>query len=537
MVDILLIQPPIRDFYLTVKRTIPYGLTCIAAALRRDGFSVEIFDGLATAKAKNIDLPSEMSYLREYYGKPDLSPFSLFHNFKHYGYSFEYIAGIARKSGAFLVGISSLFTPYSNEAVKTAEIVKESHPECRIVLGGHHPTAMPKRAIESSAVDFVLRGEGEVSMPMLAKALRAGKPDTGLNSIPGIVFRREDGTVVCNEPVAMEGLDIYPRPAMGLIKHKFYKRGRKGSAMIVASRGCPMKCSYCSIGSPEYLTYRRRSVEFVVGEIDEVVHRHNVGFIDFEDENLSLDREWFLKLLREIRVRYDGMELEFRAMNGLFPPSLDEGVIREMKMAGFKTLNLSLGSTSSEQLKRFRRPDVRSALENNLDCADKYGLEAVVYVIASAPGQPAEDSVRDLLFLANKKALVGVSIFYPAPDSADFRLCEQLGILPGKLSLMRSSVLPLSHTTSRLEAVTLLRLGRILNFMKALGHPGAIMHDSLPFTSTDLPDLSNRRDIGIQLLRRFFHDGKIRGVTPDGEIYEHRVSKKLTSMFIEGLIG
>ena len=47
MVDILLIQPPIRDFYLTAKRTIPYGLTAIAAALIAKGYTVDILDALA----------------------------------------------------------------------------------------------------------------------------------------------------------------------------------------------------------------------------------------------------------------------------------------------------------------------------------------------------------------------------------------------------------------------------------------------------------------------------------------------------------
>ena len=47
MPDILLIQPPIRDFYLTAKRTIPYGLACIAPALIKNGFSVKILDAMA----------------------------------------------------------------------------------------------------------------------------------------------------------------------------------------------------------------------------------------------------------------------------------------------------------------------------------------------------------------------------------------------------------------------------------------------------------------------------------------------------------
>ena len=63
MPDILLIQPPIRDFYLTAKRTMPYGLASIAASLRQAGFSVTILDALATDKARVIAWPSEMAFL------------------------------------------------------------------------------------------------------------------------------------------------------------------------------------------------------------------------------------------------------------------------------------------------------------------------------------------------------------------------------------------------------------------------------------------------------------------------------------------
>ena len=170
--DILLIQPPIRDFYLTAKRTIPYGLTSIAAVLIEAGFSVQILDALANAKSRIIDLPQEMAYLRSFYGRPDQSPFALFHHFKHFGYSFDTIGQRVKKAQPFLVGISSLFSAYANEAEQTAKIVKTHHPNCKIVVGGHHVTAMPGRVMESSAVDFVLRGEGEVSMARLAKALQ-----------------------------------------------------------------------------------------------------------------------------------------------------------------------------------------------------------------------------------------------------------------------------------------------------------------------------------------------------------------------------
>ena len=531
MTDILLIQPPVRDFYLTAKRTIPYGLACIAAGLLHKGFSVDILDGLATAKSRAIELPQEMDYLREYYGRPDQTPFGLFHHYRHFGYSFEHIGRAAKRSGAFLVGISALFTPYIDEALKTAETVKNNHPQCKIVIGGHHPTLLPDSVLEHPAIDFVLRGEGEVSLPLLATTLKTG---AALESIPGIAFKKPDGTIQLNEPAAMDDLDRFPLPASHLIKQNYYKRNNRGSAVINASRGCPLKCTYCAVGASSYLPYRRRNVESVIEEIETAALQYNVGFIDFEDENLSLDKKWFLKLLNLINVRLNGAGLEFRAMNGLLPTSLDDETICAMQAAGFKTLNLSLGSASQSQLARFNRPDVRRDFDRVLLLAETYGLQAVGYIIVGAPFQNAQASLSDLLFLASRRVLAGVSVFYPAPGSPDYDTCKTLNLLPADFSLLRSSALPVSHTTTRTELITLLRLGRILNFMKQLADLElTVSHASIHPVGIKPPD--GRIETGRKLLAMFLNDGRIRGVTPQGEIYEHTVSTELTHDFLQGL--
>ena len=531
MPDILLIQPPIRDFYLTAKRTFPYGLACIAATLIRSGFSVDIIDALATRTSRLLDLPPEMMYLREFYGRPDRSPFALFSRFRHYGYSFEFIGKKARESGAFLVGISSLFTPYMLEAIRTAETVKAYHPGCKIVLGGHHPTAMPQSVMESSAVDFVLRGEGEVSMPLLARALFE-KLD--YRAIPGLVYRQANGALQVHPPAQIDCLDDYPLPAVQLTNQRFYRRNHRAAIVIAASRGCPMKCTYCSISARTHLTYRRRSIAAVIGEIERATDQCEVGLVDFEDENLSLDRGWFLTLLQEIEQRFGTKAMELRAMNGLFPPTLDEEVVHAMKTAGFRTLNLSLGSTSTEQLNRFERPDVRPAFDRALRLAEKYDLHAVGYVICGAPFQNAEDSISDLLYLAQRRVLAAVSVFYPSPGSPDYALCKERGILPKAFACMRSSALPLSHTTTRTEAVTLLRLARLLNFMKSLIDSGIPLPEASA-AAIRIDDPADRIATGRQLLQRFLHDGRIKGVTPEGAVFDHAVSEELTRLFLAGL--
>jgi radical SAM superfamily enzyme YgiQ (UPF0313 family) len=531
MTDVLLIQPPIRDFYLTLKRTIPYGLSCLAAALIEDGFSVRILDALATSKSRIIDVPRDMAYVHKYFARADQSPFALFHHYRHYGYSFDHIGKLARESNAFLVGISSLFTPYAAEALKTAEVVKSNLPSCKIVIGGHHPTAMPGEVLQSPAVDFVIRGEGEASMVMLTRAVKNGG---AYADIAGLVYRGSNQELRISRPAVIPDLDESPLPNFDLIHHKFYKRSARPTAVIMTSRGCPLQCSYCSMGAASYLPFRRRGIASVMQEIENVVENWDVGFIDFEDENLSLDRKWFLTLLRNFTDRFGERQLELRAMNGLFPPSLDEELIAAMKTAGFRTLNLSLGTTSAAQLGRFKRPDVRQAFDKALNLSIINGLKAVGYIIIAAPHQNASESVADLLYLASRRVLAGVSVFYPSPGSLDYERCEKLKILPSHFACMRSSALPLSHTTTRLESVTLLRLGRILNFMKSLSDQGLKIPDPLPVLEK-VENPGNRVEIGKQLLGHFLFDGKIRGAASDGNVFEHRLAGHLAKQFLEGI--
>ncbi len=532
MADILLIQPPIRDFYLTRKRTIPYGLTSIAAALIDNGFSVILFDGLATSRSRPLPLPAEMHYLKPFYAREDISPFGLFHRYKHFGYSFEYLGKIVRESNAFLVGISSLFTAYAHQALRVAEIVKSQLPNSYTVLGGHHPTALPEAAMQHPAIDFIIRGEGEEALPQLAKSIRNGD---ALEQVPGIVIRKPGDKLFKTAPALVKNLDAQPLPGTDLVKKSYYRRNGHPSAVIVASRGCPMQCSYCSLGRESVISYRRRSVQNVITEIESAVLNDGVRFIDFEDENLSLDSDWFLELLTAIKTRFAEFNIELRAMNGLFPPSLNAAVIHAMQAAGFRSLNLSLGTIDASQQARFKRPDVKDLFDAVLKTAATYHMNAVGYVIAAAPGQRAEDSLGDLIYLAQRRVLAGLSIFYPAPGSCDFKHCRHAGKLPNHYALLRSSALPLDADTNRYEAITLLRLTRILNFMKRLVDENI----AIPVPAIckakfmDLP--KDKIEIGRILLQWFLYDGRIRGVGSNGEIYEHTSVHHLARRFIHEL--
>ncbi|MGD8252613.1 MAG: radical SAM protein [Desulfobacterales bacterium] len=534
MTDILLIQPPIHDYYFTAKRSIPYGLACIAGALEDAGFSVRIVDALATHRSRSAEPPPALSYLSGIYGPPDRSPFGLFSTYRRFGYSGEHIRKLIQRNPPFLVGISSLFTPYEKDALDMADLVRVTLPECHIVMGGHHPTQFPERMLSHPSVDFVLRGDGELSMPELAHALIRRRP---VSSVPGVCFRKPGTGLHISNPAYLTDLSVLPLPATHLLETGHYRRKHRQSHVVVSSRGCPMNCSYCCMGRHGSVPYRRRSVASVLEEIEAAAQSGNIGFIDFEDENLTLDRRWCLSLLNALRKRFPQNPPELRAMNGLHPATLDDELVSAMAEAGFKTLNLSIGSTHEVQQDRFGRACDTEAVDRCIDIARRVGMTCVGYIIAGAPLQCPETSVDDLIYMAQRRILCGLSIYYPAPGSRDFDRCRRLGVLPASIEQMRSSALPVSHTTTRVDAATLLRLSRLINFMKHLLDIGkGIPAPTAPPPSDVRPTLPiDRTDLGALLLSWFLHDAGIRGVAPGHLVVNHRINPDLARRLLTGI--
>jgi radical SAM superfamily enzyme YgiQ (UPF0313 family) len=529
---ILLVQPPIEEFYLTLKRTIPYGLASICASLEQRGYDTGIIDSLATPKSRKIPYPQGFSHLKPFFGRKDRTLFSLFHHFYHFGYSHEYIATRVRKEKPFLVGISSLFTAYCDQALETARMIKKFYPQTIIVLGGHHPTQFPKQVLACEAVDFVLRGEGEESLGALADCLIQKADPAG---VPGIAFKQKGQTII-RPPAWIKTLDQVPLPAADRISQDYYRRKHHHTLTLVTSRGCPMTCAYCAVSATaRYSRFRQRSVESVLKEIQDQTQHLSIGLIDFEDENLTLNKRWFLALLGGIREIFRDRLPELRAMNGLFPPSLDGEMLSAMKSSGFSTLNLSVGSFSPFQLKQFKRPDVTRAHDQVLKMAQTLGLTCVSYVIAGAPGQSWQSSLNDLICLAQRRTLAGVSIFYPAPGSLAYDHCAQKGLLPDSFSLMRATAFPNGAPLPPKSAITLLRLARLLNFFKRGRDLHGKMLEPEPCTLQQVDDAMDRETLSIKLARGFLADGMIRGVDDRKKIYVHQTDPVICHEFIRRL--
>ena len=108
-------------------------------------------------------------------------------------------------------------------------------------------------------------------------------------------------------------------------------------------------------------------------------------------------------------------------------------------------------------------------------------------------------------------------------------------MLPGSSSLMRSSALPFDDSTSRLEAVTLLRLSRIINFMKHLVNVFGKIPEPEIFPDVSTLPVINREAVSRKLLQWLLFDGKIRGVTDTGQVYAHLSDDRLAEKCIKEL--
>jgi radical SAM superfamily enzyme YgiQ (UPF0313 family) len=464
-VKILLIQPPVRDFYQTSMRTQPIGLAYLAASLKNRGHEVEILD-CQTETKKSISIPAELSYLKDFYPFNDRSPFKLYSGYYHFGMGWEEIGQKIRDSKADVFGISSSFTPYHGEALEIAQIIKEWDRRKIVVMGGAHVSCDPKGVLRTPFVDYVVLGEGEDRFPLLLEQIGKGKAKS-IEKIDGIGYRK-DGEIRIN-PLQnfIQDLDSLPHPARELLDLDRYRLRKKRSTMIITSRGCPHGCAYCSGHLVMGTSFRTRTPEAILKEMMECQKQYGIESFDIEDDNFTFDQERAKRLMNLIIEAFGEGKIELSAMNGISFASLDGELLKLMKRAGFHTINLSYVSTDPSTKERMGRPKTATEFDVILEKAAQFGLHVIAYAILGMPGQTIEEMGDTLIYLMGKKVLIGPSVYYPTPGTPLFERCEKEGILPPNLVQWRSSAFPIeTKEFDRLDLLTLFRLARIINFIK-----------------------------------------------------------------------
>jgi len=153
-----------------------------------------------------------------------------------------------RKSKASIVGISFM-TPMYTVVKELSRKIKESMPDCFIVFGGAHPTILPEQTLTDFPwADMLVLGEGEDTFLELVQSIKTKKD---MKNIRGIALRDGKQIIITEKRPVIKNLDALPLPAWHLLPMNIYRPTtsrfrRLPSHCILTSRGCPMKCIFCS---------------------------------------------------------------------------------------------------------------------------------------------------------------------------------------------------------------------------------------------------------------------------------------------------
>jgi radical SAM superfamily enzyme YgiQ (UPF0313 family) len=510
--QLVLVQPPVQDFYDTDVRLQPIGLCYLKASVTKHlpDVSVTIKDFHAGGGRRSAAIPAELAYLRDYYPAADKSPFSAFFHYFHFGKSFDDIESEIAALKPDVVGISSLFTPYYREALEVARRVKNS---CGIpvVMGGAHASAAPESLLSSPYVDYVIRGEGEKP---LVELLRCLKGEASVSNVPGLAYT-EGGRMRLNAPGDNYPIDDLPHPDLSDLPLSRYSLAGKPMTFMITSRSCPHKCSFCSVHTTFGQNYRRRAIEDALAEI-EARYQQGYRVIDFEDDNLTYYKSSFKELCRRLISRFPAREMEFVAMNGISYLSLDDELLELMFAAGFTRLNLSLVSSDKTVRETTKRPHTLERYLKTVRTAHLAGFNIVSYQILGLPDESLPSMIQTLAFNARLPVLLGASPFYRTPDAP---IARGSSFTPADFVRARLTALAIeSEHFARDDIYTLFVVTRILNFLKGLPLPepmelSALLKRSWP---------GSRAQIGIELLTRLFHTKKLHLWTSAGLIENRR---------------
>jgi anaerobic magnesium-protoporphyrin IX monomethyl ester cyclase len=379
MIDILFINPGDRK---TVFQDLGKDLTAIeppfqiasyASLLRNEGYNVAIID----ANAENISPEETAQKIKE------LNPLLV----------------------AVIVYGNQPSASTQNMAISGRIITKiKKFTNSKVVIGGLHPSALPKRTLEEENADFVIEGEEQIPLKELLEYLNGNRK---LNEVSGIWYYENNKIKNNPKPPLIKDLDKYlPIAAWDLLPMEKYRahnwhcfddiENRSPYGAIYTSLGCPYKCTFCCINAPfGGPGIRYRSPKLVVEEIELLNKKYGIKNIKIIDEMFVLDERHYMKIVDLLIEK--NLDLNIWAYARV--DTVHENTLKKMKKAGFNWLALGIESASADvrdgASKKMRVKDIESIVRK----IQNEGIRVIGNYIFGLPDDTLE-SMQETLDMA-----------------------------------------------------------------------------------------------------------------------------------------
>ena len=351
---IALVTPPYHSGVVETAGSWPnVAFVYIAGALRAAGFDPVIYD----AMTMNHDLAQIATHLAEI--APD-------------------------------VVLTTSYTSSYPKAAQLLRLVKETLPGVVTGIGGVHAHFMYDEVLrlDGDAVDFVLRGEGERTSVELMRCLEAGDDPS---KVTGIAYNVGGTPFATPSRPFIHNLDNMPA-AWDLVDwdiYTFYPMPETNLAIVSSSRGCDQACSFCSQQVFWQRTWRARSAEDFVSELEMLRDKFGVGVAMLSDETPTLDGERWRRILDLLIERDVGMHLlmETRVDDVL----RDEAIMGTYKQAGIEHIYVGVERTDQATLDMFKKNTEVAMGKRAIELINQHGMISETSLVLGLPGDTAAD--------------------------------------------------------------------------------------------------------------------------------------------------
>jgi anaerobic magnesium-protoporphyrin IX monomethyl ester cyclase len=304
-----------------------------------------------------------------------------------------------------------------------ADLVKKLHPNAHVVVGGPHATPLAREMLtHHPSIDTVAIGESEVTFLELIERLFAGDA-SATKGIAGTAYRTGAGVALGPERAAVEDLDSIASP------HDYFD-----THIVMTSRGCPWRCTFCGAEASWGRSYRAQSVSYVLDALEKAVARAPVKMIQIKDDTFTTNRKRVVALCQGIRSR----GLRFLWSCDTRVDVLGDDLLREMRLAGCERLSLGVESGSQKILDAIDKKITPDEIVHSTELAKKWGIKVRYYMMVGNRGETAATLRETLAFLERAKPhqyiFACLSVY---PGTRDYDEAVKAGWLDGEFYFER----------------------------------------------------------------------------------------------------
>jgi anaerobic magnesium-protoporphyrin IX monomethyl ester cyclase len=412
---VLLVEPP-KTPWLMMGDVVapPLGLAQLAGCLEQADIPVEILD----ANALDLDLQG--------------------------------LEGAIAQAMPDLIGMT-VFTPYVPEVARAVVVARQAAPQAVIVLGGPHVTFTVEETLQTMPeVDVIVRGEGDQIIVDLVRALDAGN---GLDGVPGISFRRDGHLVENPAPPPLDATKL-PMPAFHLMPMERYHFASLGGpfATVIASRGCPFQCTFCSEWPFWRGGWRPCDPEVVIEQLDVLVNRYGRKNIWFGDDCFNVSGDHMAAICEGILQR--GIDVNWYYQGRADLVVKHKELLPLIRRAGNRMVQLGIESSNDQQRDELNKQLRTETAEEAVGLLREHDIVCQAMIIVGLPSDSPRIFEEKVHFVNRLDVDFPVFLIYtlfPGAPDYDKALAQGAIELPADYARhdMAHVLVPPTHMTTR----------------------------------------------------------------------------------------